>query len=817
MYSYLKISLFGLLFISDGVLAASNFNTDFIQGKFNQNTVDDALNKGINDKVIYTVSLNGRTQGNYYFTRKAGRLVFDESFLQKIAPSLNAKAARELRAAASLDPRSHDYSFTENLENGTLELWYSDELMGRGVDRYAGMELSPSINSTTFDYNLGGNYFKNDDTNESDEAMPFNGHLRSNFRDNIFNLDASSTDLTDESLDIDNISITRLFPKIKSEVTVGETYTNTRYGENFSFAGAQIGYVTDLTSLRDQMYTPNIQGFAATNATVEVYQDSRLLFTKAVAAGNFVLDEVVGLSNQTLRVVVKEANGQERTFFYDNSVIPGLLTPGSIDYEVSAGRYRFSDHEYGDNFVSGEYSFGTDLVTPSINSIIAESYQNVTFGAAFPLQNLGAVGVAMSNSRYRHDGDTDVGQSYNINYSKYLNNGIDIQIAGYRYATEDYFEFNDAMDDKYGENNFLGSLRSRYTASITGRDPLMDNQLSLNYLKEQYWGENPSQSTYSFSYGGYTRWLSYTVSLSRSYDEETGDADNSLTLSLDIPIGNDYSSSVYSRYTNLDNESGNSETTEVGLNGYSGDNSYNVGVTHDSSGNGETISGGVNHSGDRISGQLYGSTSPDNRSASASISGSVMFAQGAVLATSRQSKTFAVAQVDGVENASVNGTETQDNGYALIPLNDQYDPQEVRLNVSSLSNNVVADDTVVNVRPRSGAVTLVQFKTKAVKYFNAVLKDQNGELLGFGTEIQSDSGEHYFTGNNGRLFIRVKLGDGSELGPSTLKAVGGCSYAVDPTAIKSQLDEDYIDLGTLQCQLNGKPTAPSAKATSQKN
>lgn len=812
MYSYLKISLFGLLIISDGVQAASEFNTNFIQGKFNHSTVDDALNNGLNSKVIYAVSLNGRAQGNFYFTRKDGNLIFDESFLDTITPSLISDSARALRKDASLSPNSEEYSFTENTEAGTLDLWYRDELMGRNVDRYAGRELSPSINSTTLSYNLGGNYYKNDDSHDSTESIPFNGHLSSNFQDNIFNLDASSSDLTDESLDIDNISVTRLFQTLKSEVTVGETYTSTRYGENFSFTGAQVGYVTDLTSRRDQMYTPNIRGFATTNATVEVYQDQRLLFSKAVAAGNFVLNEIVGLANQTLRVVVKEANGEEKVFYYDNSVTPNLLTPGSIDYQINSGKYRFSKHDYGDNFVSGEFSFGTEYVTPSVNSIIAEDYQSLTFGAALPLQNLGAIGIAMSNSRYDQDDDTNVGQSYNINYSKYLNNGIDIQLAGYRYATSDYFEFNDAMDDKYSENDFAGTLRSRYTANISGREPMMDNQLSFNYLKEQYWGETASRSTYSFSYGGYLRWLSYTISLSRSYDEDTGDADNSMTVSLNIPIGNDYSSNIYTRYTNLDGENDDSSTSEVGFNGYAGDTTYNVGMTHESSGNGETVSGGLNHSGDYTSSQLYGSFSPDDHSANASVSGSLMLAQGQVLASSRQSETFAVAKVDSIDDASVNGVKTLDNGYALVALNDRYDPQDIRLDVSSLSNNIIADDTVINVRPRSGAVTLVEFKTKQVKYFNAILQDKKGEALGFGVDIVSNTGEHYFTGNNGRLFIRVKMSADTQSGPTTLTSADGCIYTVDLSAIKSKLDEDYIDLGTLQCQLSSKPTESNAQA-----
>lgn len=806
MAFFLKLGLFTLLCWTDGAaLAASSFNTDFIQGKFDKSSIDDTLNAGVNGQVIYAVSLNGRGQGNFYFTRENGRLMFDESFLQKIAPMLNAQAARELRAAGGLSSGSKKYSFTEDSQTATLNLWYGDAFMGREVDHFADMELSPSINSTTLSYSLGGSYYKNINAGTSEESIPFTGHLRSIFSENIFNLDVSSADVAEDSLNIDNINVARLFPEFKSKVTVGETYTSTRYGENFSFTGAQIGYVANLNARRDRFYTPNIQGFAATNATVEVYQDSRLLFSKAVAAGNFVLDEVVGLSNQTLRVVVKEANGQVRTFYYDNSVIPGLITPGSIDYQVSVGRYRFSEHEYGDNFISGEYSYGTDVVTPSINSIVAESYQNLTFGAAFPLQQFGAVGVSMANSRYTHDGKTDAGQSYSVNYSKYLNNGIDIQLAGYRYATQDYFDFSDAMDDKFSENDFLGNLRSRYSASVAGRDPFTDNQVTLNYLKEQYWGGSHSQSTYSLSYGGFMRWMNYTVSLARSYDEDTGDADNSLSVSLNIPIGSDYSSSVYSRYTNFDSKAGHSETAEVGLNGYTGNNSYNVGVTHSGSGNGETLSGGLNHTGEHVSSQLYGNTSPDYRSFNGSVSGSLMLAQGEVLASRQQSQTYAVAKVEGVKDARVNGIKTQDNGYAVVPLNDQYDPQDVLLDVSSLSNNVVADSTVVNLRPRSGSVTLVKFTTKSVKYFNAVLKDQNGERLGFGTEIQSGEGERYLTGNNGRLFVRMKLADDSDLGSLRLKAANGCSYAVDLSVIKSQLDEDYIDLGTLKCQLNAMP------------
>ncbi|HAV1831921.1 TPA: fimbrial biogenesis outer membrane usher protein [Enterobacter hormaechei subsp. steigerwaltii] len=384
-------------------LGDEQFNTDFINGKFDDTSVTRALNNGLNEKAIYSVSINGKIIGDIYFTRQNASLTFDEQFYtDALVPRLRTERLNELHQTMSLDLTSRNYTVEEKPDASTLSVWFHDVDMRE--DDGNDMPLTDSVNSVLLDYSMSPNYFMNRDENTSETSLPLNGHLRVGLYGFPVNVDFSSTDVIREGLDVDNLSVSHLLPPIKSEITAGQTYASSRYADGYHFYGVQISSVDDLFSRRERYYTPNITGYARTNATVEVYQGERLLYTKTVAAGQFVINEVQGLSNQTLRVVVKESDGTQSTFMYENTVVPGLLTPGSYSYEVNGGKYRYGDNDAGDAFASAEFSYGFDGLTLTANSVLSGSYRNVTLGSSFPLRTFGALGVAASSSHYQQNG-----------------------------------------------------------------------------------------------------------------------------------------------------------------------------------------------------------------------------------------------------------------------------------------------------------------------------------------------------------------------------------------------------------------------------
>ncbi|MBF7993698.1 fimbria/pilus outer membrane usher protein [Rahnella laticis] len=770
------------------------FNTDFISGKYDRSSVALALDKGISQNAIYAVQINGEFAGNIYFKHVEGGLVINDDFIQAVTPLIKDNMLNQLKASMRLDAESKEYTFTEEPGQSALSVWFSDDVVRR--DKNDDMPLAESVNASMFNYNISNSYYKNRQTGDTRASLPFNGHLLLGWGDFPINLDISSPDLLKDGLSTDNLSMSHLLPVIKSEVSVGQTYTSSRYSEGFSFVGAQLHSVDQLLSRRERLYTPSIRGHANSNATVEVYQDQRLLYTKAVAAGDFAIDELQGLSNQTLRVVVKESNGAEHTFYYENTVVPGLLTPGTHSFELNGGRYRYGDNQLGDNFVSGEYSRGLAWLTPTLNTILSEDYRNITLGAALPLQALGAVGVSASGSSFSHDGKTEKGQSYGVNYAKYMSNGVNIQLAGYRYSTRDYYTYSDAMNVKReGDEGNRGGVRNRFTATLTGREPIFDNQVSFNFMRDQYWRNQPGRTTYSVNYGGYSRYFSYNVSLSKAYTEEQK-SDTAIALSVEIPLGSS-TKSVYTRY----NQDGGSNTTEVGMNSYDGRNSYNVAASHNSNGHENNVSGSYGMNNDRYNAQINGNAGTSSMYASGSMSGTLALADGHFLASNSQASTMAVVKLNGAEEATVNGVKAQSNGYALVPLNDSYDAQDVRVDTSSLSNNVLLDQSILKVRPKRGSVVKMDFSVKKVKYVKAVLLDEQGQPAGFGALVTDRATkEEYYVGNQGGLLMRLAVGDIAALKDIVLvNADNDCRYVVPAKAVTKQIAEDFINVGELTC------------------
>lgn len=772
---------------------AEDFNTSFIHGQFDNGAVKQALSEGINQSVIYDVQVNGQAMGSFYFNRHKNLLTFNDEFLKDLSERLQPTLIEELNQAMALDSTSERYQITEQPEKSQLSLWFNDEDV-RHAYADSAMPLTASMNALLMNYSMSANYFRDRRSGTSDASLPFNDHIQLGLLEFPINVDLSSSDLIEEGVNVDNLSVSHLLPSIKSEATVGQTYSQSRYGEGFSFMGAQLNSVDDLLSRRERLYTPSITGFARTNATVEVYQDKRLLYTKTVAAGNFVIDEVQGLSNQTLRVVVKEADGSQSTFFYENTVVPGLLTPGVYSYQANTGVYRYDNNSTGDYFTSGEYSYGFGWGTPTVNAIVSENYNNLTVGVAFPLQALGALGFAAANSQFKYKDRDDTGQSYSISYAKYMQNGVNIQLAGYRYSTRDYYTFREAMEYERDPDQSHNSVRNRITTTIIAQEPLFDNQVSFSYMRDRYWANIAAQNTFSAYYGGNIGRVNYNISLSRSFREDM-DPDTSIGLYFDIPIGD----SGKSAYTRINHDSTGS-LTEVGLSNFDQNSAYSLSAARASSSKENTLSGNYSHFNSRVSSQISGTVSTSSVYTSGSLSGSMAFADSHFIFSNSQSSTMGLAKIDGVHNATINGVKVQDNGYALIPLNETFDEQDVTVDTSSVDNNVMLEKAQIRLRPRRGSVTAISFNAQRVKFVRLSLMAADGTPVGFGARIVSSDGHEYYAGHQGGFLLQLMLPDSVEFEDLALQnPESGCRYVLPASVIQSKRDDDFINAGTLKC------------------
>ncbi|MFM2654275.1 fimbria/pilus outer membrane usher protein [Vibrio owensii] len=781
-----SLSLFSFSVLSSDEF---NFNTDFVYGKYDRGSLEKALYEGKNESIVYFVKVNGKYIGNFHFTREKERLKIKNDLIKELSTVISDRLLREIKTQMSLDLGAERYEVQENTASSELYIWFKDVDLKRS-NRESTLPLSDSIDSLVASYSLSANYYDGQRYEEGEASFPFTSNIKLGVKDWGLNIDLSSSDLSQDGISFDNLYLTRLLENIKSEAVIGQAYSQSLYDEGFRFGGVQLSSVSSLFAYHEQNYTPAIKGYAKTNAVVEVYQDDRLLFTKAVAAGEFTIDEVKGASNQLMRVVVNEADGTSNTFFYENTVIRGLLTPGAYAYQVNLGRYRYSDNNYGDGFASFEYSYGFDKATQTASAIISDDYMSSTLGVAVPLQELGALNFSYSRALFNLDEEKLDGDSYSINYSKNVDDLFNVQIAGFRYSDENYLTFNDAMALKPGDREAYYNVKNRYTAMFSGQEPILGNNVSLNFMLDKYWGQQDDQETFVLSYGGNLHGVNYYLSTSRSYSSEYG-KDTSISMNLDMPLG----TSGTSAYARLVSDNVGS-TNEVGINGYTADSSWSASVAGDK----------------RISGSYYKRTEVANIQAnftkgeeywngSGSVSGTIVAADNQIIATNNQSTTFALAEIDDIKEARINGVSTRESGRALIPLNNEFSEEEIHVDLASLSNGVSIAKPNLTVRPKRDSVVKLSFDSSKVLYLRAVLLDANSQALKFGASVKTQGGQSLHVGTYGDVLLPFSISSNESFSQLTLSQPDfNCSWILDSENSKTKKSGSLIDFGVLKCE-----------------
>ncbi|WP_409931851.1 fimbria/pilus outer membrane usher protein [Vibrio owensii] len=766
-----------------------NFNTDFVYGQYDKSALENALYEGKNKVIVYFVKVNGTYIGNFHFTREGDLLKIKSDLVKELSTVISEDLLTEIKAKMTLVLDSDRYEIQENTALSELYIWFKDVDLKRS-NRKSSLPLSDSIDSLVASYSLSANYYDGLRYEDSEASFPFTSNIKLGVKDWGLNIDLSSPDLSQDGISFDNLYLTRLLENIKSEAVIGQAYSQSLYDEGFRFGGVQLSSVSSLFAYHQQNYTPAIKGYAKTNAVVEVYQDDRLLFTKAVAAGEFTIDEVKGASNQLMRVVVNEADGTSNTFFYENTVIRGLLTPGAYAYQVNLGRYRYSDNNYGDGFASFEYSYGFDKATQTASAIISDDYMSSTLGVAVPLQEFGALNFSYSRALFNLDEEKFEGDSYSVNYSKNVDDLFNVQIAGFRYSDENYLTFNDAMALKPGDKETYYNVKNRYTAMFSGQEPILGNNVSLSVMLDKYWGQQDDQETFVLSYGGNLHGINYYLSTSRSYSSEYGE-DTNISMNLDMPLG----TSGTSAYARLISDNVGS-TNEIGINGYTADSSWSASVAGDK----------------RISGSYYKRTEVANIQAnftkgeeywngSGSISGTIVAAGNEIIATNNQSTTFALAEIDDVKEARINGVSTNGSGIALIPLNSNFSEEELHVDLASLSNGVSIEKPNLTVRPKRDSVIKLSFDSSRVLYLKAILLDANSQKLKFGASVITHEEQPLHVGTYGDVLLPFSISSSESFSQLTLSDPDfNCSWLLDSENSKTKKSGSLIDFGVLQCE-----------------
>ncbi len=534
----------------------------------------------------------------------------------------------------------------------------------------------------------------------------------------------------------------------KGQLTLGETYSDSRVFESIRFRGAQVASDDGMLPDSERVYAPTIRGVAESNATVEIRQNGYLLYSSNVPPGPFeISDFYPSGSNGDLLVTVIEADGRIRTFIQAFASLPLMLPKGTLSYSVEAGQYDSNDdRDENPGFASTTLIYGlSELITGFGGVQLAENFRanNLGFGVN---TGVGAVSADLTHS-VSHQAGTDLsGQSMRLRYANTLNvTRTTFALAGYRYSSEQYRSFDQHVDGRGNlAQNQIGRARDRF--DITLSQPVAAGTLSFTALEQRFWNLPGKSRQFNATYGGYWRDLSYSLSVDRTramdVDGRIG-TDHQFTLTLSLPLGRHERSTRASLTAVRDNQGDSS--VMAGLTGRILDQQafYSVLAGNDGSG-ARAGSASVNATtsvGRFEAGYSHGQ---DFNSWNIGARGSLVAHAGGVNLGQSLGDSFALVEVPGVRGARLNnfsGVKTAGNGYAVLPYTQPYRANWISLDTRDLGADVEVENAIAQVVPRRGSSTHVRFSASAGRRVQFELSRADGSALPLGASVQDADGK----------------------------------------------------------------------------
>ncbi|QNH80804.1 fimbrial biogenesis outer membrane usher protein [Pseudomonas protegens] len=538
---------------------------------------------------------------------------------------------------------------------------------------------------------------------------------------------------------------------LKGQFSAGDIFSDADLFDSVRYRGLKLASDEGMRADSERGYAPIIRGVAQTSATVEIRQNSYILYTANVPPGPFEISDIYPSgSNGDLEVTIIEADGRRRVTMQAFSSLPIMVREGQVKYSLSAGQYNSnSDEQKSPQFVSSTLGYGISSNLSGIVGVQAtENFQALSLGAG---RNtiIGAVSLDMTHSSSRTYDQSVQGNSLRALYAKtFTGTDTNFTLAAYRYSTEGYRTLTDHVEElsTHGQKR-TGNSKNR--TDLTINQSLGRNQqygsIYLNASDQRYWGRGGSQSV-STGYSNYWGELSYN--LSATYSKDVGsygpsNNDTQVNLSLSFPLG---SRPRAPRAFVTASTQKNSDSTQVGINGYLSENSdtyYSLQGGNSSTG-GSTAS--VNMSTRTSVADISAGYSQGRgyTSQSFNLAGSVVGHTGGINLGQTVGETFALAEIPGVAGIKVgsySGAKTGSNGFAVVPNAQPYRVNWISLDTRDLGGEIEIDNATQQVVPRRGAVVLARYVSKVGRRVQFELFDAQHKPIPFGAALEDAMGK----------------------------------------------------------------------------
>lgn len=535
----------------------------------------------------------------------------------------------------------------------------------------------------------------------------------------------------------------RDLPGLRANLTLGETFTGSDVFRSFAFSGVRLASDQEMLSDTLQQYAPVIRGVAQTRAKIEVLRNGFPIYSSYVAPGPYAIDDLsVGAGHGELEVVVTESDGQVSRFIQPYSSLGSLLREGVWRYTGTAGRYNGAEHLDKPGFWQTTLARGGTWNSTLYGGLLASDYYRAyALGAARDFADLGALSLDVTQASTDLGGSLGQvqGQSVALRYGKSFQTRTSLRFAGYRYSTEGYRDFDEAVLQRNGASRFAGSRRSRLEASAY-QTMGQSSSLSLTLSQEDYWRSDYQRRQFQLQYNTRLGDLGVNLFASQSLSERNTDS-RMFGLSLSLPL--DFGRRQTTRF---DLQRVNGQYSErASLQGGLLDDrlSYYAALTNDQN-NRKSGNLSLAYQGSQASYGVGYSEGSNYRTLSLNASGSMLAHADGITFGSYMGETTALVHVPdvadlGMQNAT--STRTDADGYLLVPYLRPYRVNSLVLDTDQLPPEVVIDNGSQQVVPRRGAVVKARFDARRVVRMVLTLQHPDGRPLPFGADVSDAQGK----------------------------------------------------------------------------
>ncbi|MBB6187348.1 fimbria/pilus outer membrane usher protein [Rhodanobacter sp. MP7CTX1] len=568
-------------------------------------------------------------------------------------------------------------------------------------------------------------------------------------------------------------SLQRAIAPLKSQLTLGDAFTDGMMFDSVGFRGAQLATDDRMYPESQRGYAPVVHGIANTNARVQIRQNGNIIYETTVGAGAFEINDLYPTGyGGDLQVVVTEADGSVHTSQVPFAPPVNAVRQGVTRFSVTAGEYRNPSVRDTPWLTQATMQHGfSNLLTGYGGVTAADGYAAAVGGVALNT-SYGALGldVTQADTSLRNAPDMQ-GQSVRLSYSKLVApTNTNITLGAYRYSSNGYLGLQDAMlmrevdrGRSLGGVGQIDRTRGRLQATVNQDLPAGYGSFYASASTQDYWNRSGRDTQFQFGYNNNFRRFSFGATAARQFDVIRKRWDDQVMFTVGIPLG----SGAYRPYSTstLQHDSMGATTMQESLSGTLGtDNAFGYGLNAShatGTDSGSTSNAGANLSYVSPVARFTGTASrgQDYTQTGAGISGGFVVYGGGVAFTPSMGETSVIVEAKDAAGARVAndiGLKVDRWGHALLANVVPFSRNSVEIDPKGLPLNVELKSTQLQTAPTAGAVVRLKFETENLGR-SAVLRlsTPDGKLPPFGAEVFDAEGNSIGTvAQTGRVIVR---------------------------------------------------------------